>query len=336
MKKIIITVGPSFFKQNVFNSLNNLDYILRINGAHGNIDEIRNTILQIRKIENNSKILIDLPGNKIRTSSNFETIKVAIGKSFELKNDKVNYNDFIKYVNTGDIILANDSTLKFEVSEKRDNGVILKSHSNGKLEKNKGLHVKGLTNKLPFLFQKDLDLIKLAKKEKISHIGLSFVRDENDIKQAKKLIGNKIEIIAKIETKKAVENLIKIFNLVEYILIDRGDLSAELDGIEQLPFYQMKILEKALVYQKKALLATQFLSSMMDKPIPTIAEVIDLYNTFKKGVYGIQLSEETAVGNFPNECILIVKKIVEQLGNEEIIPASQFLSKDETYELSKQ
>ena len=99
---------------------------------------------------------------------------------------------------------------------------------------------------------------------------------------------------------------------IEFILIDRGDLSTEI-GIEKIPAYQRFIVNKALFCNKKVFLATQFLKSMELNPIPTIPEVIDLYNTLSSGIYGVQMSEETAIGQHPKECLDIIIKLMDEI-----------------------
>jgi len=78
----------------------------------------------------------------------------------------------------------------------------------------------------------------------------------------------------------------------------------------------MRIIQMALFYNKKVFLATQFLKTMEEKPIPTFPEIIDLYNTLKLGIYGIQLSEETAVGKYPKECVGVVKDLIKKIEKE--------------------
>jgi pyruvate kinase len=211
--------------------------------------------------------------------------------------------------------LAKDSTLKFIVENVNEKEISFLSKSDGCLLLNNGFHIKKIYEKLPFLFQKDNDLIELSNKYKISYIGLSFVRNDDDVDEAKKLIDSDIKLISKIETRLAVDNINNILKKVDYILIDRGDLSADI-GLEKLPAYQRFIIEKANFHNKKIFLATQFLKNMEDKPIPTIAEVIDMYNSFKMGIYGIQLSEETAIGKYPRECLEMIKTIIKEIDLE--------------------
>ena len=314
MKKLIVTVGPSLLHKISLKEVHNENIIYRINGAHGDIEAIENTILEIKNQIKDAKILMDLPGNKVRTA-NFEYgfIDIEENQEFEIAFYQFNFKDFYKYIKPGDIVLANDSIFKFEVVkiDEVNKKIIFKSFSTGRLLNNKGFHIRGVSKNLPFLFEKDKKLIELANKYKLDFVGLSFVRDENDIKEAKSLIKNS-NVIAKVETLSAVENLRNILQEVEYILIDRGDLSTDV-GILSVPKYQNLIIQKALFANKRVFLATQFLKSMEFNPIPTFPEVIDLYNTVNSGIYGIQLSEETAVGKYPKECVKVVFDILNDL-----------------------
>jgi pyruvate kinase len=317
MKRIIATVGPSLLHETPLEKVHNERNIYRINGAHGSIEDIEAYISKIRRQVPSSEILMDLPGNKVRTANLEESIIIENGKKFTLSFNQTNYHDFHKHLKPGDTVWANDSTFKFLVEniDPSEQKIEFLSHSSGELKNNKGMHVRGIHEDIPFLFEKDQELIKLANKHSIEYVGLSFVRNAHDIKIAKSLVDSGIKIISKVETKSAVENLIDILNEVEFILVDRGDLSTEV-GLEKIPSYQRFILDKAVFYNKKVFLATQFLKNMEVNPIPTIPEVIDMYHTLKSGIYGIQMSEETAVGSYPAECLDMIVKIMGEIDSE--------------------
>lgn len=315
MKRVIVTVGPSLFDADVLKSLHKATNIYRINGAHGTPSEIEENVKYIRSVIPEADILMDLPGCKVRCTNLTQSIELDFDKEFKILAEELNYFEFYSHIKEGDEVLADDSTLNFTVIDFDEKSVRFRSHSKGVLLKGKGLHVKGISETLPFLFEKDRALIDIANNYAIAFVGLSFVRDENDIAEAKKLINDKSEIITKVETKKATENLSGILENTEYILIDRGDLSTEV-GLIKLPFYQKFIIEKAHFHDRKVFLATQFLKNMQEKPVPTIAEVIDMYNTMKAGIYGIQLSEETAIGKYPKKCLDIINSIVDEIADE--------------------
>jgi pyruvate kinase len=307
MKKLIVTVGPSILKNDFIKNNHHIDYIYRVNGAHGNIKNIEKTINLVRGQVRDAEILLDLPGNKIRTSGIDEPIVVSENESFYLATHQFNFLGFYKYLKIGDIVFANDSTLKFEVNDINDSHINFISHSNGVLENNKGFTVQGVSSQLPHLFEKDLQLIELANKMKVERIGLSFVRTKADVENSKKLLTFS-KLIVKIETKAAVENLDDILSSNDFFLIDRGDLSSEI-GLINLAQYQEQIIRRAKELDKNIFLATQFLKNMEKYSIPSISEAIDLVNTLKKGIYGIQLSEETAIGLYPLNCLKFINEV---------------------------
>ncbi|EEU7336878.1 pyruvate kinase [Campylobacter jejuni] len=306
MKKLILTIGPSLGGKINLNQIHQDKFIYRINGAHGDIESIKNTIINLRKQKADIDILIDLPGNKIRTS--------GISEAIQVEKDK----DFYKLVKPGMEVYANDSVFLFIVKEVNNKEIIFTSKSTGLLLNNKGMHVRNLHNNIPFLFEKDKELIKLCNEFNITYVGASFVRKANDIQEIKQVLHSNTKIISKIETLEAVNNLYSILQEVEYILIDRGDLSTEI-GIEKIPRFQNYIVEMAHHNAIKVFLATQILKNMEEKPIPTIAEIDDLYNIAKSGVFGVQLSEETAVGHYVEECVKILNLIQDEINNEKII-----------------
>lgn len=167
------------------------------------------------------------------------------------------------------------------------------------------------------MFEKDLQLIQLANKWALSFVGLSFVRKPDNINEVRTLLRGKTELIAKIETLDAVNHINDILPLTNYILIDRGDLSTDI-GVERIPRFQKYIIDKALYFDVKIFLATQILKSMETKPIPTIGEIEALYDIYKSGVYGVQMSEETAVGKFVKKCIETLINMEQEVRSETI------------------
>lgn len=321
MKKIIATVGPSLLHTTPLSEVHNERNIYRINGAHGTVNDIEEYILKIQKQIPDAKILMDLPGNKVRTAGFTEGyIDISENQEFSIGFTQMNYTNFYSHLKIGDTIWANDSIFKFTVKsiDEESQQIIFLSHSTGRLLNNKGMHVRGIHENIPFLFEKDKGLIELANKYNLAYIGLSFVRTRGDVIEAKKLIRSDSIIISKIETVAAVDNLVDILNEVEHILIDRGDLSTEI-GLVKVPSYQKYIIDKAVYYGKKVFLSTQFLKSMEHNPIPTIPEVIDMYNTLKSGIYGIQMSEETAVGKYPKNCLDTIVGLIDEIDNERLV-----------------
>ena len=262
-------------------------------------------------------ILMDLPGNKVRTANIEVGIQLEKGKTFTLRNNQFNYPDFYHHLHPGMTAWANDSVFEFEVVSADSEKIVFLSKSDGVLINGKGVHVRGIHRDIPFLFEKDRQLIRLANQYKLDFVGLSFVRTPENVKEAQALISQEIQVISKIETIDAVEHINEILPLVKYILVDRGDLSTDI-GIEKIPRFQKYIIEKALYFDVKVFLATQVLKNMETKPIPTIGEIEALYEIMKSGVYGVQMSEETAVGRYVPACVQLLEQMNQEILAEKI------------------
>jgi len=305
--KTIVTLGPSIIDKDKLKRIDACgECIYRINGAHIDADQVPNMMARTRAILPNAKIMIDLPGNKIRTAKLSEPIRLIRDESFILYDYQTNYPGFCGCLNKGDIVRANDSIFTLEVMEADKLSAKMLSHSDGLLHSNKGLHIKGVHKDIPFLFEKDRRLMDIADNHDVDYLSLSYVRTAADVQEVKRALAKKdLHLIAKVETQAAIDNLQDIFKEVESILVDRGDLSMDIDLID-LAFAQERIVKAALDADKNVYLATQFLKNMERNPIPLISEVIDLCRTVRSGIGGIQLSEETAVGRYPLESVKMV------------------------------
>lgn len=310
--QVIVTLGPSIMSEAALKKIDKVGpCIYRINGAHNSGKSVIEVAQFVRSILPNALVMLDLPGNKVRTSNLAQPIQLKKGETFQLTSQQVNFPDFYKFLKVGDEVLANDSIYTLEVESIDGDVLTLLSHSTGPLVNNKGLHVQGIHQDIPFLFEKDLELTKAGTQAGIDILSLSFVRHAEDVLTVKKILkdlnNTKANIFAKIETLSAVKNLGHILKEVEVINVDRGDLSTDV-GLFELASYQERIIDAAKRAGKKVFLATQFLKNMEAYPVPLISEIIDLHKTIKSGISGVQLSEETAIGKYPVECVETVYK----------------------------
>lgn len=310
--EIICTLNDPLLNEESLNGLvTDGATIFRINGSHVLPEHVREYVTKVRKhVGNRIRILLDLPGNKIRTSALPQPIPLKAGKTFELRPDQLNHPPFLAHLKPGDILLANDSLLKFKVEGRNGDHVTLLSYTDGALSPNKGVHLTRPYPKMPLLFARDKALIRAAIESGIDCLGLSFVRTVSDIAEAKAEIGSaKIGLIVKVETREAVENLAGILREADEFLVDRGDLSCDI-GIENVNRYQNHILRSVKNAGKKMYFATQFLLSMVENKTPLIGEICGLSDSIERGVDGIQLSEETAIGKHPREVLDVVRKVL--------------------------
>jgi pyruvate kinase len=142
---------------------------------------------------------------------------------------------------------------------------------------------------------------------------LSFTNSAEDVKRVREIIGHDTNLISKIESIKGVLNLGEILPVVDQVLIDRGDLSREVD-IEKIPFIQRMIISYARSKETPVFVATNLLESMIKASSPTRAEANDVASTLLMGASGLVLAAETAIGEYPVEAVDMVNSIIKQYG----------------------
>lgn len=172
-------------------------------------------------------------------------------------------------------------------------------------------HYFGGEENMEVITDKDIADLSFGIEQEVDYVAMSFVGSAKDIIKLKELIkgrGGKQKVIAKIERKLAFNNLEEIIKESDGIMVARGDLGNEFP-IEEIPFIQHEIIEACNKAGKMVIVATQMLLSMVDKPIPTRAEVSDVAYAILDGADGVMLSEESAKGDYPVEAVSIMERI---------------------------
>ena len=160
----------------------------------------------------------------------------------------------------------------------------------------------------------DEDDLKLALENGADWVALSFARSNEDyflVKSKMKALGYDVPVIAKIEKWEAIENLDSIITAFDGVMVARGDLGVEIP-LERVPVIQKEIIKKARLFGKPAIIATQMLDSMIKDPLPTRAEVSDIANSIIDGTDALLVTGETAMGDYPEEVISVLSKVIEQ------------------------
>ena len=323
--KIICTIGP--------NSLNKTSLkkfylagmsVARLNGSHSDLNWHIKAVKTIRKLFPDLPILFDIPGKKIRTLQLKSDYHFKKGNLITLttdcnykKSDKVpiNYSLLHKDVKAGDIIMADDGTLKFKVKFIKGKDIIIKSQNKGVLKSRKGINIPKVIIKKEDITKEDKKLLNFACKFKLEFIGLSFIESKSQIDKIKKLIKNQVpKIVSKIENSKGIRNVNEISKNSDIIMIDRGDLSTE-TNLQTIALNQKKIIEICKKNNCPVILATEMLNSMVNNPFPTKAEITDISNAVMDGCSATMLSGETAVGEFAEESIKFMKKTILSVEN---------------------
>ena len=331
--KIVATMGPSCANKTVLTSMINAGVnVCRLNFSHANHETHLQTIKLIKEINQeqsvHTAILADLQGPKIRIGEVEKGSELVNNSEFILTTNEctgnskyayINYKNFPKDVNEGEIILINDGKLQVKVvkTNKKDK-VTTRVVYGGPLDSNKGVNLPNTTISQPCLTEKDLNDLEFILTQPIEWIGLSFVRSAQDILELKKHVlkaNHDARIVAKIEKPEALNNLGSIIDVADAVMIARGDLGVEIP-MQKVPAIQKKIAKACLEKAKPVIVATQMLESMTDNVTPTRAEVNDVANSVMDGADAVMLSGETSVGNYPIESVETMSKIINNVENE--------------------
>lgn len=322
--KIVSTLGPATFNEKMIKKLYKAGVTMfRINSSHDTIETHTRTLQIIRKVEQEENtiipVLLDLQGPKIRIGELTEPIKVTAGEILKFKHQTeykdgiipVDYKGIANDVITGEKILIDDGKIQLVVEKTEKNVVFAKVLTTGEIKPRKGLNIPGGTGSIEILTERDLMFVDFAMKNDIDFLGLSFVRNKEDILKLRKILNKNnsdLKIISKIEKPQALENIDEIIEHSDGIMVARGDLGIEIQT-ERVPIAQKTIIHKANIARKPVIVATQMLESMIDNPLPTRAETSDVANAILDGADAVMLSGETATGKYPVEAVSIMKKI---------------------------
>jgi pyruvate kinase len=311
--RFICTIGPPVAEKEALGKLreHGMD-IARVNGAHGSLDDVRTMVSYLREnLPKGVEILLDLPGNKVRTDGIVEPIDLKVGDEFVIPPTRVTYRPLYTLVKPGYRISAADGAIQLDVVDVRGEDIVTKVIVGGPLKNRKGMNIRGIHDAMPFDFERDISLLNLAIELKVDYVGLSFVRAPEHVRRIKaQLVGTNVRAVAKVETAEAVELLPFILATADMIMIDRGDLEAEI-GRENVPLAQKTVVKAAKEAGVPVIVASQFMTSMMDKPLPFMAEVSDIANAVMDGADVLMLSEETAIGKYPYDCIGTMRLVAE-------------------------
>lgn len=330
--KILATIGPAT------NSAEKIEEVImagvngcRLNCSHGSNEERDQQIQWIReaaaKKGRSVAILQDLQGPKIRLGfikDNHLDLKVGdelileAAEGFEHDGGMtvpVQYN-LAEKVKVGEPLSMFDGKVKSEVIDiVSDTAIKVKVLNDGFIMSKKGLNLPDTDFGGDILTPKDLSDIEYGAKCDYDYVSLSFVQSASDIVKLKELLkslGSTAKVVAKIETKKAIESeehLEEIVKAADGIMVARGDMAVEA-GAEVVPIIQRKLIAMCRANAKLCIVATQMLSSMVDSPEPTRAEVSDVATAVVQGADTVMLSDETANGKYPLETVKAMKKVI--------------------------
>jgi len=321
--KIIATLGPSSIDK-ISQMIEAGVDVFRLNFSHATHKEHKNSIKKIREIAKklNSKtaILQDISGPKIRIGQINGLLELKRGDKIRLvkSNPKsiydltISYPQIIDNINIKEYVFFADGSIRTEVIDKDKDSITLEVKNEGVLSSKKGVNFPNSKLNISAITPKDEKDLIFGAKNGVDIVAISFVNSKKDILKAKKILKENNAnpfVIAKIETKQAVQNLDEILEVSDGVMVARGDLGIEI-GIEKVPVIQKKIIRKANKLKKPVITATQMLLSMVNSPFPTRAEVSDVANAVMDGSDGVMLSDETTVGKYPIKAVETLTNII--------------------------
>ena len=329
--KIIATIGPSCETEGMIKDLAEAGMdVARINLSHGSLDLGIQRYRRVRAAEASLGrpigILVDLPGPKVRAGAMPEGgIRVESGSILHLTPGEgastaeviqVDHDGLLNDLHPGDRLLFGDGVVLAEITDRSGDFLLATVTHGGLLQGRPGVHIPSDRLRLATPTDHDLMLLDAFVEEGTDMVALSFVRSAHDVRR----VGTEPHprgpmIVAKIETRAAVENLDGIIEASGAVMVARGDLGAEFP-IEELPHLQKSILERCITLGRPAITATQMLESMVSAPTPTRAEASDIANAVFDGSSAVMLSGETAVGHDPVLAVSTMANIARRADEE--------------------
>lgn len=329
--KIIATVGPACADKDMLRDLVKAGVdLFRLNFAHGAHEWLANVVKNVREIsvelERPVGLLGDLSGPKIRLGKlPDDGIQLDVGQQCEFVREPVDgellkltctYPKLINDLSVGDRVLLADGTVALRVLEKSHDSVRCQVEQPGLLRSKQGINLPGTVLSTPSLTAKDRNDLAWAIEQELDFVGLSFVRSADDIELLRSVIDaseSKIppQIIAKIEKREAIDDLERILDLTDGVMVARGDLGVEID-ITRVPVLQKHIIRMCNEHRIPVITATQMLDSMQANELPTRAEASDVANAILDGSDAVMLSGETAIGRHPIKVVSMMSRIAQE------------------------
>lgn len=330
--KIVATIGPASDSEQVLESLIMAGMnVARLNFSHGTHEQHAMRVARIREVSKRlSKpvgILQDLQGPKIRVGKLEVPLQLAVGEKIALYATKdeppkngcqvipVDFRELFDSVQTGDKLLLDDGRLALEVTSAEGRVVHATVLVGGALSSHKGINLPGVKLRIAGFTEKDKADLAFGISQGVDAVAISFVRSSEDVKTVRAAIEEFSKdrhtplLIAKLEKPEALDELEGILDVVDGVMVARGDLGVELPP-ERVPPLQKLIIRSANARAKLVITATQMLESMIQNPLPTRAEASDVANAVFDGTDAVMLSAETASGENPSLAVAMMSRIV--------------------------
>ena len=328
--KIICTIGPTSGNKTIFRKMAKAGMdVVRLNFSHGTHEDHAQKIAMIKEVRDELRlplpILLDTKGPEFRIKT-FKDGKIQLNEgdvftftTEDVEGDQskvsVSYTGICEDLEPNDKILLNNGLVVFRVTEVNAPNVYCVVEIGGEISNRKSMFFPDKELHLEFLSEQDKADLLFGIEQGVDFVALSFVSKAQDVLDAKNFLkengGEHIDVIAKIENRAGVNNLLDIMNVSDGIMVARGDLGVEIPYVE-LPDIQKYIISQCRIHGKRVITATEMLESMIHNPRPTRAEISDVANAVYDGTSAVMLSGETAAGAYPVQSVDAMARIVAQ------------------------
>ena len=311
--KIICTLGPASFSKQVIEKMFQAGMNgARINTAYGSLAQYQSVIETVREVAD-IPVIIDIKGPEIRIRASQRKV-ISKGDILEVGFDgeEVSFNhDFYDEMAVDDEVYIDNGKIRTRVVELKDRKLRLLTLDSGVIDDGKGVNIPNKHLSVPTFPEKDLEIIRFAKKHDVEYVALSFTRNAEDVKTLSQTNNFEGGIIAKIESSEGVQNVAEILEAASGLMVARGDLAVEIEP-EKVPLVQKSLIKLCNQKGKLVVTATEMLESMINQPSPTRAEVSDVANAILDGSDAIMLSGETAMGQYPVDAVEMMTRIANE------------------------
>ncbi|HEU5262348.1 MAG TPA: pyruvate kinase [Gemmatimonadales bacterium] len=323
--KIVATLGPATgAAEGIATLIDAGANVIRVNASHGTSELRAEWVAAIRRAAAAAglpvAVLVDLQGPRIRVGGLSLPRPLRPGETVVFAPESVargdelptTYDDLAKDARVGAKILLDDGLLSVEVTRIFGPRVEARVVDGGTLTAHKGMNLPGLQVSAPALTEKDHEDVADAVGWGVEYLALSFVRRAEDLGELRRLVPPTVKLVAKIEKATALDDLDRILQACDAVMVARGDLGVELP-FEEVPVVQKRLIREANQHGKPVITATQMLESMVHHPRPTRAEASDVANAILDGTDAVMLSAETAVGEYAVDSVRAMDRIIREM-----------------------
>jgi pyruvate kinase len=329
--KIIATLGPATTTEGTIEALARAGAsVFRLNFSHGTHAEHERRFHVVRRVAETLgrplAVLADLQGPKLRVGSFLGGgTRLTTGQAFRLdlsadlgdaSRVRLPHPEIFAALEPGTDLLLDDGKLRLRVESVTADAAETRVLTGGTLSDHKGVNVPNVVLPISALTEKDRADLAFALDLGVDWVALSFVQRPEDVAEIRKLVAGRAAVVSKLEKPSALDDLTRIIELSDAVMVARGDLGVEIPP-ERVPIVQKRIIQACRSAGTPVVVATQMLESMIKAPTPTRAEASDVASAIYEGADAVMLSAETSIGEYPVAAVGIMDRIITQVEGDE-------------------